>query len=112
VITFRKWRGFRAIAIAIALTAVAVALPASLAAAAHTPTAVPRVHARQGEKPTIVFVHGAFADSRTWQHGFQQWLTFSLNPVVTTHRAGPLTRQLNCIGSGSAVVVTVRCRVP
>jgi pimeloyl-ACP methyl ester carboxylesterase len=68
VITFRKLARIPriAIAIAIALTAGAVALPASLAAAAHTPTAVPRVHARQGEKPTIVFVHGAFADSSSW----------------------------------------------
>ncbi len=52
--------------IASALAAAALAFPASQAAAAHVVTAAAHPQASHGSKPTIVLVHGAFADSSSW----------------------------------------------
>jgi len=63
-----KRRGLAALAVAAAFSLVALAgatLPATAATTAET-QAVKQVGAAKAIKPTIVFVHGAFADSSGW----------------------------------------------
>ena len=52
--------------VAAVLAAAAVAFPASQAAAAGAVAGTPHPQASHGAKPTIVFVHGSFADSSSW----------------------------------------------
>jgi hypothetical protein len=63
----RAWcRPRVAAAIVSALAVAALALPASQAMAARAQPAASVAHTSSADKPTIVLVHGAFADSSSW----------------------------------------------